>query len=85
MPVGEPERRLRLRRPEGRHHGDYPGEIICFQQCVLDAGIADATTIATCAGNCTSDGCGTVSDATNGMVTCMQDNCFTECLQPTTP
>ncbi len=58
------------------------GEIICIQDCVLAAGVADPTTLATCAGNCTTPGCGTISSVTNDLIACIDDYCFSQCLQP---
>ncbi len=61
------------------------GEIFCIQDCLFATqeagGVADDTAIATCAAQCTMPGCGTISSATNAVVTCLHDNCFAECLQ----
>ena len=61
--------------------GGY-GEVFCFQQCLYDAGVADPTTQAVCAGNCTTPGCGTIAESTNELIICLNDNCFSECVQP---
>jgi hypothetical protein len=58
------------------------GEAVCFQQCLFDAGVADETTQATCAGNCATAGCGSISGATNALIACLNGSCFDDCLQP---
>lgn len=58
------------------------GEASCFQQCLFDAGIADEATQTQCAGSCTTAGCGSISAATNDLITCLNGSCFTDCLQP---
>ena len=61
------------------------GEIICFQECVFgvleEGGVASNSVIASCAGSCATQGCGTISAATNDMVTCLSGPCFDTCLQ----
>ena len=65
--------------------GSPIGEITCFQECIFaaldDGGTASQDTQRTCAGNCTSPGCGTPAGATSDMIACLDDQCFTECLQ----
>ena len=57
--------------------GTYPGEIFCYQDCYVNGGDQ-----ATCAGQCTSDGCGTIAAATNDIITCLDSNCLSECFSP---
>jgi hypothetical protein len=57
------------------------GEIVCFQECLFNAGVADPSTQAACAASCTTPGCGTISNVTNTLITCLDNNCFAECLQ----
>lgn len=63
------------------------GEITCIQECVFgvqnDGGVADDTTIAECAGSCTTPSCtqATVSPQTSALVACLKDQCFDDCLQ----
>ena len=65
--------------------GSPIGEITCFQECIFDAlddgGTASQDTQRICAGNCTSPGCGTPAGATSDLIACLDDQCFTECLQ----
>jgi hypothetical protein len=66
---------------------DNPGETeyLCFQSCVLDVatengGFYDDDDEATCAASCTR--CGTISNETNDVITCMHLKCEAECLTP---
>jgi hypothetical protein len=61
------------------------GEATCFQQCVYAAGTADEITQGQCAGDCTTPNCGSISGATNELITCLNSSCFSECLQPSNP
>jgi hypothetical protein len=57
--------------------GTYPGEIFCYQDCYVNGGDK-----ATCAGQCASDGCGTIASPTNDIITCLDTNCLVECFSP---
>lgn len=59
------------------------GEVFCFQECLINAGVADPTTQQQCAGNCGTPACGgIIGDKTNVLIACLNNKCFSECLQP---
>jgi hypothetical protein len=58
------------------------GEIVCFQDCLFNAGTADPGTQASCAGSCVTPGCTTITTYTNDLIACLNNSCFAECLQP---
>jgi len=63
--------------PKDPTTGDYKGEIFCYQDCYVNGGDK-----ATCAGQCASDGCGTIAAPTNDIITCLDSNCLVECFSP---
>jgi hypothetical protein len=59
------------------------GEAACFIQCYADQtnqGKSDADAKNFCGGSCATSDCGTVSQATNDLIACLDSSCFTECL-----
>jgi len=71
--------------PINGSNGRPEGEIICFQDCIFtalqDGGTASQDTQRQCAGQCTSPGCGTPAGTTSDLIACLDQSCFTECLQ----
>ena len=60
------------------------GEIFCFQSCYtakLTAGSDPTTAKVQCAGSCVTPGTGTIADATNDLIACLDQNCLSQCFQ----
>jgi hypothetical protein len=51
------------------------GEFNCYMNCVKSGGDQTA-----CAGQCASQGCGTISAATNGLIQCSDSKCHDACV-----
>jgi hypothetical protein len=59
------------------------GEAVCFLQCYVEQtnqGKSDADAKNFCGGVCATSDCGTISQATNDLIVCLDANCFLECL-----